>query len=85
MGHNAGIDGRAATGAWYRQSYVQVLIGITLGALVGYLWPEVGAGLKPLGDALIKMIKMAIAPIVFLTVVHGIAGLDNMGKPVTSA
>jgi len=78
--HNAGIQDRAATRAWYKQSYVQVLIGIALGALIGYLWPDVGASLKPLGDALIKMIKMAIAPIVFLTVVHGIASLDNMGK-----
>jgi aerobic C4-dicarboxylate transport protein len=71
---------QAATRPWYTQSYIQVLIGIGLGALVGYLWPDVGASLKPLGDALIKMIKMAIAPIVFLTVVHGIASLDNMGK-----
>jgi aerobic C4-dicarboxylate transport protein len=78
--HNAGIQERAATRSWYKQSYVQVLIGIGLGALVGYLWPDVGASLKPLGDALIKMIKMAIAPIVFLTVVHGIASLDDIGK-----
>jgi len=78
--HNAGIQERVATRLWYKQSYVQVLIGIGLGALVGYLWPDVGASLKPLGDALIKVIKMAIAPIVFLTVVHGIASLDNMGK-----
>jgi aerobic C4-dicarboxylate transport protein len=66
--------------SWYGKPYIQVLIGIGLGALVGYLWPDVGASLKPLGDALIKMIKMAIAPIIFLTVVHGIASLDDMGK-----
>jgi aerobic C4-dicarboxylate transport protein len=75
-----GIKDRTAARPWYEKSYVQVLIGITLGALVGYFWPDIGASLKPLGDALIKMIKMAIAPIVFLTVVHGIASLDNMGK-----
>ncbi|MGA2055807.1 MAG: dicarboxylate/amino acid:cation symporter [Bradyrhizobium sp.] len=77
---DASIQKRAATRPWYKQSYIQVLIGIALGALVGYLWPDVGASLKPLGDALIKMIKMAIGPIVFLTVVHGIASLDDMGK-----
>jgi aerobic C4-dicarboxylate transport protein len=72
-------QGKAGS-SWYEKSYIQVLIGIGLGALVGYLWPDVGASLKPLGDALIKMIKMAIAPIIFLTVVHGIASLDDMGK-----
>jgi aerobic C4-dicarboxylate transport protein len=77
---NAGARRQAATRPWYAQSYIQVLIGIGLGALVGYVWPDVGVSLKPLGDALIKMIKMAIGPIVFLTVVHGIASLDNMGK-----
>src|ERR1700744_2960082 len=75
-----GIKDRTAASPWYEKSYIQVLIGISLGALVGYFWPDLGTSLKPLGDALIKMIKMAIAPIVFLTVVHGIASLDNMGK-----
>jgi len=65
---------------WHARLYVQALIGIALGALVGYLWPDIGTELKPLGDALIKMIKMAIAPIVFLTVVHGIASLGDMRK-----
>jgi aerobic C4-dicarboxylate transport protein len=69
---------RRATAPWYGQLYVQVLIGITLGALIGYLWPDTGVALKPLGDGLIKMIKLAIAPIVFLTVVHGIASLGDM-------
>jgi aerobic C4-dicarboxylate transport protein len=74
------VDARRATTPWYGQLYSQVLIGIALGALTGYLWPDIGVALKPLGDALIKMIKMAIAPIVFLTVVHGIAGLGDMRK-----
>lgn len=65
---------------WYAQLYLQVLIAIALGALVGQLWPNVGIALKPLGDALIKMIKMVIAPIIFLTVVHGIASMGNMRK-----
>ncbi|WP_213773742.1 dicarboxylate/amino acid:cation symporter [Bradyrhizobium sp. dw_78] len=69
-----------ATKRWYGQLYIQVLIGIALGALIGYAWPDAGIALKPLGDALIKMIKMAIAPIVFLTVVHGIASLGDMRK-----
>lgn len=71
---------RSATTPWYGQLYSQVLIGIALGALIGYVWPDIGVALKPLGDALIKMIKMAIAPIVFLTVVHGIASLGDMRK-----
>ncbi|WP_083632551.1 C4-dicarboxylate transporter DctA [Bradyrhizobium sp. NAS96.2] len=70
----------AVAAPWHARLYVQVLIGIALGVLVGYLWPDIGAALKPLGDALIKMIKMAIAPIVFLTVVHGIASLGDMRK-----
>ena len=76
----AAIQNQDTARSWYEKSYIQVLIGIGLGALVGYLWPDVGVSLKPLGDALIKTIKMAIAPIVFLTVVHGIASLDDMGK-----
>ncbi len=68
------------TTPWYAQLYSQVLIGIALGALLGHVWPDIGVALKPLGDGLIKMIKMAIAPIVFCTVVHGIASLGDMRK-----
>ncbi|MEJ7714007.1 MAG: cation:dicarboxylase symporter family transporter [Pyrinomonadaceae bacterium] len=57
-----------------------MLIAIILGAWVGFLFPEFGAQLKPLGDAFIKLIKMIIAPIIFLTVVTGIAGIDDMKK-----
>ena len=53
--------------------YVQVLIGIALGILVGWLWPAFGAALKPLGDAFVKLIKMAVAPVIFCTVAGGIA------------
>jgi aerobic C4-dicarboxylate transport protein len=74
------VDTRSAATPWYGHLYSQVLIGIALGILTGYLWPDIGVALKPLGDALIKMIKMAIAPIVFLTVVHGIASLGDMRK-----
>jgi aerobic C4-dicarboxylate transport protein len=60
--------------------YVQVLIGIALGVLVGVLWPEFGAGLKPLGDAFIKLIKMVIAPVIFCTVAAGIAHMSDLKK-----
>ncbi|MEU0529468.1 C4-dicarboxylate transporter DctA [Amycolatopsis tolypomycina] len=57
--------------------YVQCLIGVLLGAAVGWLWPSAGAGLKPLGDGFIALVKMMIAPIIFGTVVHGIASMGN--------
>jgi len=60
--------------------YIQVLIGIVLGFLVGALWPEFGAALKPLGDAFVKLIKMVIAPVIFCTVALGIAQMGDMKK-----
>src|SRR6478735_11218897 len=60
--------------------YIQVLIGIALGLLVGAFWPETGAALKPLGDAFIKLIKMVIAPVIFCTVALGIAQMGDMKK-----
>ena len=64
----------------WTQLYFQVLLAIVAGALVGYLWPETGAALKPLGDAFIKLVKMIIAPVIFLTVTTGIAGMRDLGK-----
>ena len=64
----------------YRLLYVQVLVAIALGAAVGHFAPEFGAGLKPLGDAFIKLVKMVIAPVIFLTIVVGIAGMRDIGK-----
>ncbi|MNZ64506.1 Aerobic C4-dicarboxylate transport protein [compost metagenome] len=58
--------------------YVQVLIGVTIGILLGVFWPQVGIDLKPVGDAFIKLIKMVFAPIIFATVVLGIAKMENM-------
>ncbi|MDI1364597.1 MAG: dicarboxylate/amino acid:cation symporter [bacterium] len=58
--------------------YVQVLIAIALGILVGALWPAVGVGLKPLGDAFIKLIKLVIAPVIFCTVAGGIARMGDI-------
>jgi aerobic C4-dicarboxylate transport protein len=60
--------------------YVQVLIGIALGVLVGALWPTFGAGLKPLGDAFIKLIKLTIAPVIFCTVAGGVAHMSDLKK-----
>ncbi|MEI8088278.1 MAG: dicarboxylate/amino acid:cation symporter [Opitutaceae bacterium] len=60
--------------------YLQVLAAIVVGVLVGYLWPDFGASLKPLGDAFIKLVKMLIAPIIFATVVVGLAGMGDLKK-----
>jgi aerobic C4-dicarboxylate transport protein len=60
--------------------YVQVIIAIVLGALVGHVWPDVGEALKPLGDGFIKLVKMIIAPVIFLTIVTGIAGMREMAS-----
>ncbi len=58
--------------------YVQVLIAIALGVLVGAIWPKVGIELKPLGDGFIKLIKLVIAPVIFLTVAGGIARMGDI-------
>ena len=63
----------------HRHLYVQVLAAIALGVLVGSLWPQAAVALKPLGDAFIKLVKMIIAPVIFLTIVTGIAGLRDLG------
>ena len=65
---------------FYRSLYVQVLAAILVGVLLGHFYPETGAAMKPLGDGFIKLIKMIIAPIIFCTVVVGIAGMEDMKK-----
>jgi len=62
----------------FRVLYVQVLIGVVLGLLIGALWPRFGAELKPLGDAFVKLIKMAVAPVIFCTVAGGIARMRDL-------
>jgi hypothetical protein len=64
----------------YQSLYVQVLTAIAIGIALGHFYPQVGAQMKPLGDAFIKLIKMIIAPIIFCTVVHGIASMQDMKK-----
>ncbi len=62
----------------YKSLYFQVIVAITLGILIGHFYPQTGVALKPLGDGFIKLIKMVIAPIIFCTVVSGIAGMQSM-------
>ena len=64
----------------YKSLYVQVLIAVVIGVMLGHFAPEVGAKMKPLGDGFIKLIKMIIAPIIFCTVVVGIAGMEDMKR-----
>jgi aerobic C4-dicarboxylate transport protein len=64
----------------YAQLYVQVLVAIVAGGLIGHFAPETGVALKPLGDAFIKLVKMIIAPVIFLTIVTGIAGMRDLGS-----
>jgi aerobic C4-dicarboxylate transport protein len=63
---------------YFRLLYVQVLVGVALGLLVGALWPSFGASLKPLGDAFVKLIRMAVAPLIFCTVAGGIARMGDV-------
>jgi aerobic C4-dicarboxylate transport protein len=65
---------------FYTHLYVQVLTAIVIGALLGHFYPHIGEAMKPLGDGFIKLIKMLIAPIIFCTVVHGIASMEDMKK-----
>jgi len=64
----------------YTSLYLQVIVAIILGVLLGFFLPETAVAMKPLGDAFIKLIKMIIAPIIFCTVVVGIAGMEDMKK-----
>ncbi|MEK8025262.1 dicarboxylate/amino acid:cation symporter [Pseudaquabacterium rugosum] len=70
----------AARTPWYRSLYAQVIAAILIGVALGHFAPETGAAMKPLGDGFIKLIKMIIAPIIFCTVVVGIAGMEDMKK-----
>ena len=72
-------DTMAAAHPWWRHIYVQVLGAILLGVLVGHVWPGVGAALKPLGDGFVKLVRMIIAPVIFLTIVGGVAHLRELG------
>ena len=64
----------------YKSLYVQVLFAVSIGVCLGHFYPSLGTDMKPLGDGFIKLIKMIIAPIIFCTVVVGIAGMEDMKK-----
>jgi aerobic C4-dicarboxylate transport protein len=80
MASSATTAGASAHPPWWRHLYVQVLIAIVIGALLGHFFPIYGASMKPFGDAFIAAIRMVIAPIIFCTVVHGIASMEDMKK-----
>src|ERR1700742_1362356 len=65
---------------WYSILYVQVLIAILLGVILGHFFPDTGKALKPLGDAFISLIRMMIAPVIFCTVVHGISSMGDLRR-----
>src|SRR4051812_11490983 len=65
---------------FYKVLYIQVLFAIIVGVLLGMFNPELGTAMKPLGDGFVKLIKMIIAPVIFCTVVAGIAGMQDMKK-----
>ncbi len=77
---HASVDAPVKRVPLYRQLYVQVLVAITLGILLGHFWPYYGEQLKPLGDGFIKLVKMIIAPVIFLTIVTGIAGMRQLSS-----
>ena len=64
----------------YKNLYVQVIFAILIGIVVGFFYPEFATKLKPLGDGFIKLVKMMIAPVIFCTIVSGIAGMQNVKK-----
>jgi len=62
----------------YRSLYAQVIAAIAIGGLIGHFYPSTGVALKPLGDAFIALVKMIIAPVIFITVASGIAGMSSL-------
>ncbi|ALV05688.1 dicarboxylate/amino acid:cation symporter [Roseateles depolymerans] len=75
---SAHTGARPAPVPFYKQLYVQVVVAIVIGVLLGYFEPKYGVALKPLGDAFIKLVKMIIAPVIFLTIVTGIASMTHL-------
>ncbi len=74
------IEAARQPGRWYRVLYIQVLIAVFAGIGVGYFFPAFGKSLEPLGIGFIKLVKMLIAPIIFCTVVHGIASMGDLRR-----
>ena len=65
---------------FFQSLYVHVITAIAVCMLLGHVWPETGAAMKPLGDGFIQLIKMIIAPVIFCIAVLGIAGMEDMKK-----
>src|SRR5207249_8561533 len=65
---------------WFHVLYLQVLLAVVVGIVIGVCTPDFGKSLKPLGDGFIKLVKMMIAPIIFCTVVHGVASMSDMRR-----
>lgn len=80
MKHMKKSNGTPSYKALHRELYAQVLFAILCGIIVGFFWPHIGESLKPLGDAFIKLVKMIITPVIFLTIVGGIAGMSDLRK-----
>lgn len=74
------IKAKVNNSPFYTSLHFQVFVAIAIGILLGHFYPALGAKMKPLGDAFIKLIKMIIGPIIFCTIVSGIAGMDDMKK-----
>ncbi|ROO85723.1 aerobic C4-dicarboxylate transport protein [Actinocorallia herbida] len=75
-----GFGGTGVGGCWFRRLYVQVLVAIVAGVVVGWRWPEAGRAMEPVGTTFVAAMKMLIGPLVFLTVVGGIAGVADLRK-----
>ncbi len=73
------FPGRGAS-RWLKQLWVQVLLAMVVGVALGHYYPSAGQSMQPLGDGFIKLIRMLIAPIIFCTVVLGIAKMDDMSR-----
>lgn len=71
---------RRGPAAWVKQLWVQVLLAMVIGVALGHYYPSAGQSMQPLGDGFIKLIRMLIAPIIFCTVVLGIAKMDDMSR-----
>lgn len=76
----AGESGRPKRRRWYAQLWIQVLSGMVIGILLGIFDPRIGARMEPFGDAFIKAIRMLIGPIIFCTLVHGIARMVSVAR-----
>ena len=80
MATNAPFARLARPKRWYAQLWVYVFAGMLIGIALGKFDPKLGVQMQPFGDAFIKMIRMLIAPIIFCTVVHGIARMADMAR-----